>query len=121
VKLKDFCRIERFWRDVGYGMLSFYRQVFSWMEDSNILDVENPYHMYALHYVYLPRINQQLQQFMSAWNHHPLSTEGNKTPAQLMVIHLPPWNYDMIMSDSSVIKKPYLLIFIVKHIVRMDD
>jgi len=55
--------------------------------------------MLSLHYVYLPRINLQLEDFMNAWNSHPLSTEGNKTPQQLMLINLPPPEYDMIMSQ----------------------
>lgn len=39
--------------------------------------------MYALHYVFLPRINNQLTQFANAWNRHPLRTEGGLTPLQL--------------------------------------
>jgi len=84
-------------------MISFYRQVFSWMEDANILDVENSHHMYALLYTFLPRINQQLRKFIDAWNNHPLSTEENRTPNQLFAIYSPPPNHDMIMSSSAVI------------------
>jgi len=69
------------------------------MENLNILDPENPLHLLALHTTYLPRINHALDQFRCAWNCHPLSTEGNKTPEQLMVLHLPSENYDMIMSQ----------------------
>ena len=39
--------------------------------------------MFALHYVFLPRINNQLHQFVSAWNNHPLRTENGLIPMQL--------------------------------------
>lgn len=39
--------------------------------------------LFCLHYVYVPRINQLLQEFVSAHNHHFISTENNLTPLQL--------------------------------------
>jgi len=72
------------------------------MENENILDPENPFHILALHITFLPRINQALKLFRWAWNCHPISTEGNKTPEQLMLLHLPPGNTDMIMSQVTI-------------------
>ena len=40
-------------------------------------------HIFCLHFVYLPRINQALSEFVAAHNNHKVSTEKNKTPAQL--------------------------------------
>ena len=48
-----------------------------------LLDILNEYHLIALHHVFMPRINQSLTSFLNAYNHHPLSTEGNQTPMQL--------------------------------------
>ena len=39
--------------------------------------------MFCLHYVFLPRINNSLNLFRSAWNNHRMRTEGNKSPNQL--------------------------------------
>ena len=38
------------------------------MEDCGLLDVDCEKDMFVLHYVFLPRINNQLRQFLSAWN-----------------------------------------------------
>ena len=43
----------------------------------------NNIYMFWLHFVYLPRINVHLQQWVTAWIHHPLYTARNHTPMQL--------------------------------------
>lgn len=40
-------------------------------------------HLFCSHYVYVPRISQLLQEFVSAHNHHSISTENNLTLLQL--------------------------------------
>ena len=44
--------------------------------------------MTQLHYVYLPRLNKNLSEFVSAHNNHKVSTEGNNTPAQIFWTNL---------------------------------
>ena len=39
-------------------------------------------HYFALHFVYIPRINRALQHFVEAWNNHRLRTAG-QSPLQL--------------------------------------
>ena len=77
-------RIERFWRDLHYAV--FYR-LFYHMEHINLLDPANELHLYALHYVYIPRyiprINSALSQFRAGWNNHRIHTEHNLSPEQL--------------------------------------
>ena len=68
-------RIERLWRDVFRCFCLVYYYAFYAMEQTGILDIENPVHLFALHLVYQPRINLSLQQFMLAFNNHRLSTE----------------------------------------------
>ncbi len=55
------------------------------MEHEGILDIGNDLHLYALRYVFKKRINSSLKAFAEGWNQHPLSTEGNMSPAQLWV------------------------------------
>lgn len=55
------------------------------MEDVNVLEAHNDVHLFCLHYIFLPRINDALEAFMNAWNHHPVSSEGNLTPIQLWI------------------------------------
>ena len=78
-------RIERLWRDVLHSCLvSFYRTFYQ-MEDQMILNIEDDLHMFALHYVFLKRVNHALTQFLEAWNNHPLSSCRNMTPMQLWI------------------------------------
>ena len=48
-----------------------------------MLSPTNALHLYALHYVYKPRINQALKVFVDGWNEHKIRTA--KTPNQLFV------------------------------------
>ena len=76
-------RIERLWRDVYDGVIKLYRDIFFYMESINILDPINEVHLFCLHFVFLPRINNHLTQWVEAWVHHPLRTASNRTPLQL--------------------------------------
>ena len=53
------------------------------MEQNNLLDHLNEIHLWALHYIFIPRINKALHEFVSSWNNHPLRTAGHKSPLQL--------------------------------------
>lgn len=87
-----------------YGCLSAYRRLFWWLEESGFLDCDNQTHLAVLQFVFVPRINKSLQEFQRAWNHHPLATEGNKTPLQIMFLTLPPQHYDVdpVIAEENV-------------------
>lgn len=53
-------RLERLWRDVFEGVLYIYYHLFYHLEDSGFLDLTNQSNLFALHFVYLPRINRHL-------------------------------------------------------------
>ncbi len=53
------------------------------MEHNGILDPINEKHLFALHYIFVSRINRSLQQFKEAWNSHGLRTEKGQTPNQI--------------------------------------
>jgi hypothetical protein len=76
-------RIERLWRDVHRVVIILFSSIFYFLEENYNLDIENPIHMFALHYVFLPRINFALNIFTQSWNYHSLRTESHKTPRQL--------------------------------------
>lgn len=76
-------RIERLWRDVFNACTMLYYHLFYHMEDIGILDIDNEIQLFSLHYIFLPRIKNSLQQFVSMWNNHPLGTESNLSPLQL--------------------------------------
>ena len=78
-------RIERLWRDLYVGLIDIYYEAFRYLEDQGLLQIGNEIHLYCLHYVFLPRINQHLVDFRSGWDCHPLSTERNRSPNQLWI------------------------------------
>ena len=67
-------RIERLWRDVFTGALSYFYELFYFMEEELILDPLNDTHLACLHYVYLPRINNKLKLWREAWANHRMRT-----------------------------------------------
>ena len=76
-------RIERLWAEVNRVSSALYKDVFQFLENSNALDSLDEVHLWALHYVYLPRINASLDEFKSQWNHHGLRTTGHQSPLAL--------------------------------------
>ena len=78
--------IECLWRDVRRVVLCQYQNIFSYLEAYNLLDCLLDVHLFALHYVYIPRINRALDEFVRQYNNHPLHTEHNMTPLQLFMV-----------------------------------
>ena len=76
-------RIERLWRDVFRCVLQLYYRLFYHFEQIDVLDPLSETDLYALHYVYLPRINRALYIFLEGWNSHGLSSEHHKSPLQI--------------------------------------
>lgn len=81
-------RIERLWRDLYSGCICFFYTFFHFLEDILLLDPDNLLDIYALHFVFLPIIQGQLDTFREGWAHHSLRTERNKTPMQLWILGL---------------------------------
>ncbi len=57
-----------------------------YLEDNDMLQVSDDVSMFCLQYVFIPRINSALTQWTNAWIHHPLSSEGSRTPMQLLSV-----------------------------------
>ena len=79
-------RIQRLWRDVFDGVLYIYYHLFYHLEDSHIIHMTNEIHFFALHFVYVPRINNHLKVWKAGYVRHHIRTAGNRTPMQLYVL-----------------------------------
>ncbi|XP_016113255.1 uncharacterized protein [Sinocyclocheilus grahami] len=51
-------KIERLWGDVWRGTINVYHSLFTLLEQDGMIDPINEKHMWAVHYVYLPRLNR---------------------------------------------------------------
>ena len=76
-------RIERLWGEVKRTVVARYQNIFYFLENNSLLDPFDEIHLYALHYVYIPRINRALDEMQQDWEFHPLSSENNRSPRQL--------------------------------------
>ena len=75
-------RIERLWRDL-HNCVVFYR-LFYFLESHGMLEPTDPRCLYALEYVFLPRIiNHAVDFFVEGWNNHGIKTAGGNSPRQL--------------------------------------
>ena len=81
-------RIERLWRDLFQGCIRFYYFLFYSLEEVGLLDPASEVDICALHFVYLPIIQSQVDMFREAWCNHPLSTVHNQTPHQLWILRM---------------------------------
>jgi hypothetical protein len=77
-------RIERLWVDVWKEVTQLYYRLFYYLESLG-LDIEDAAHLFCLHYVFVPRINRDLQAFIVRWNNHPISTEHSRSPKQIFM------------------------------------
>ena len=78
-------RIERLWRDMFSGCVHVFYYLFNDMEQCGILDPTDEVQLLALHYTYIPRINQNLIIFPRGHSRAPISTERGKSPLQLWI------------------------------------
>lgn len=74
-------RIERLWHDVYCGCTILFYDLF-YMEEWDLV-CQHDIHLFCLHYVFIPQINEALSAFTEGWNHHPLSSQKNQSPIQL--------------------------------------
>ena len=79
-------RIERRNRAANEQELSVFKCEFYDLEREGVLDHLNETDLFCLHYVYLPRLNNNLD--FSAHNSHKVWTKSNNTPAQIFWTNL---------------------------------
>ena len=78
-----FSRIERLWRDLWVAVTCIYYDVLHYLEEEGFLSIANETHLFCCHFVFLPRLQDDLDTFRNGWDNHPLRTESNMTPNQL--------------------------------------
>ena len=76
-------RVERFNLDININVTRPFSATFRDLEFEGVLDAANDTDLFCLHYVYVPRVNKVLHDFVAAHNNHAISTEGSATPLQL--------------------------------------
>lgn len=76
-------RIERLWRDAFWFCLS----TFYFMEESGILVPTDELHLFALHYVFLPRINDALQRWMLAYNRQNTTARPDSFGSRVCLVY----------------------------------
>lgn len=78
-------RIERYWRNVSKEVVKPMKNLFLDIEKEYNIDFDHPIAIYCLHYLFLPQLQCDLEQFRQGWNNHPLRTEkGNLSPLQML-------------------------------------
>ena len=76
-------RIERLWRDVFRCVMHYFYYLFYALEDSGNLNIEDATNMFALHFVFLPRINKALHKYQETFNHYGIRTANSWSPYQM--------------------------------------
>jgi hypothetical protein len=78
-------RIERLWYDVTEGFGRQWKDLFYGLETHHGLDVEDPSHIWLLHWLFLPAINEDATAWANTWNSHKIQLEGERrsNPHQL--------------------------------------
>ena len=62
-----------------------YRTIFEYLEQQRLLDPDDPFHLWALHFCYLPMINGSLIFFANRWNRHRIRTAHHDSPMKIWV------------------------------------
>ena len=97
-------RIERLWVDVYVCCAYTFYCLFDFLENEGYLDIDSDLQMFCLHYVFAPRINDCLEQFIIGWDNHPIESAGNMTPNQLWIRGL----LGIANDDGTVAKEVWL-------------
>lgn len=86
-------RIEHLWVDITAQIGASWAEAFTELELTHGLDINNSNHIWLLHHLFLPMLNQQLQFFAEAWNHHRIQIRNgpNRSPVDMfgfdMLVH----------------------------------
>lgn len=76
-------RIERMWSEVNRVVSKYFKTLFLRMERDRILDEKSEIDLFALAFVFLPKIRRSLNTFIEQWNFHGLSTVRGQSPIQI--------------------------------------
>jgi len=72
------------------------------LEAEQNLSADSEVDLFALHYVFMPLLRQEVEKFVESWNNHKLRTEHNLTPLQLFITGLPDTESQSSLSSDDV-------------------
>ena len=81
------------WVDITAQIGSSWAEAFTELELAHGLDINNPNHIWLLHHLFLPMLNEQLAFFAESWNHHKIQIRDgpNRSPMDMfgfdMLVH----------------------------------
>lgn len=81
------------------GCVSFFYHFFYFLEDCGLLHIAVELDLYALHFAFMPMIQEKLDAFRLGWSHHSMRTENCRTPMQL-------WVSGLLEMDGEVSQHP---------------
>ena len=110
-------RIERLWKDMHKNVTVLCYKLFYFMQHHGILDHLNEYHLWALHHVFIPRINRALGEFVNSWNNHPFRNSRPQVSTATIycrffnILNLLPWTSltTWMMTTALTMTDPFLL------------
>ncbi|KAJ7757362.1 hypothetical protein DFH07DRAFT_742186, partial [Mycena maculata] len=78
-------RNTRIWVEVGTQFARRWRAFFTRLGRLHQLDRKNPGHLWLLHQLFLPELNEDCQEFQEEWNFHPISGRmtSDQSPADM--------------------------------------
>ena len=79
-------RMERLHYDTTHCVLSHFIDIFLFMEEHELLDRANKIDIYAVQFVFVPRIQNSLNEFKEGWKNHQLSAEQSKSPYRIWML-----------------------------------
>lgn len=82
-------KVERLHRDTNEKVLDVIAPIFADLTAADLLDMTGPVDAFALHLVFLPRLQAALDNFRGAWNNHKMRTKGNRRPREIIEDWLP--------------------------------
>ncbi|XP_029014862.1 uncharacterized protein LOC114860437 isoform X2 [Betta splendens] len=83
-------KTEQLWCEVSSKVLDDYSRVLNSLEGDGLLDPRSSTHLFCAQYVFLPRVQAELDTLTEEWNNHPHQTEHSCTPNQLWEAGKPP-------------------------------
>jgi hypothetical protein len=88
-------RIERVWVDVTVQFGAKWAELFQNLEIHCALNINSRDHIWLLHYLFLPTINQDCAAFVRTWNNHRLQIrdQPNRSPIDM-------FGFDMLVHGS---------------------
>jgi hypothetical protein len=101
-------RIERLWFDFTRGMGRKWKDFFIDLEENHGFLVGSPSHVWLLHWLFLDAVNEEVQEWVEAWNHHRISLRGtvDRSPRDLFLFSIVQDGMRGMVSNPEIYDEP---------------